>query len=160
LKRVAPAEQMILLCRPKFKCLRFQMTVNRSQGTLGKSRQDSYFADYDEQVPWATDSTGAGNVRRRQVRPGSYPLFAKRDTLSVYDHEMAFSFLQDLLPSPAPSRLGAQRYLADHVFFTKLKSRPIVLEGFARSLAGPPISRSGNSPRMCLRSGGTDRVHG
>jgi hypothetical protein len=54
----------------------------------------------------------------------------------IFDHEMAFSFLLALLPSAMPWRLGDQQYLTDHVFYRKLKSKPIDLTGFTASLRG------------------------
>ena len=83
-------------------------------------------------------------IQNPDRRFGNPNLFAKGDSLLVFDHEMAFSFLLDILPSPTPWKLGTQRYLADHVFFTKLKSKPIDLEGFARLLAGLSDSRIGD----------------
>jgi type III secretion system FlhB-like substrate exporter len=71
------------------------------------------------------------NPDRRWQNPN---LLIKGDVVLVYDHEVAFSFLVDLLPSATPWKLGDQRYLEDHVFFTKLRSKPIDLNGFIESL--------------------------
>jgi hypothetical protein len=43
-------------------------------------------------------------------------LGSRGDDLFIYDHESAFSFLFDILPSPNPWRLGTERYLNGHVF--------------------------------------------
>lgn len=49
-------------------------------------------------------------------------LFTKGDSFLVFDHETAFSFLFDILPSPTPWKLGGQPYLTDHVFYRKARS--------------------------------------
>lgn len=54
----------------------------------------------------------------------------------VFDHETAFSFLLAILPSTEPWELNDQQYLTDHVFYRKLKSKPIDLTGFTASLGG------------------------
>ena len=58
------------------------------------------------------------------------------DSLLVFDHETAFSFLVALFPSETPWKLDDQQYLTDHVFYRKLKSKPIDLTGFTASLGG------------------------
>ncbi len=63
-------------------------------------------------------------------------LFTKGDRILIFDHETAFSFLLDVLPSPTPWRLDNQRYLLDHVFYRRLKSKPIDMSGFTASLVG------------------------
>jgi hypothetical protein len=74
-------------------------------------------------------------IQNPDRRYGNPNLFAKGDTVFVYDHEMAFSFLLDLRRSAAPWKLGDQGYLSDHVFFTALRSKTCDLEGFTKSLA-------------------------
>jgi hypothetical protein len=66
------------------------------------------------------------NPDRRYSNPN---LFAKGDSLIIFDHEMAFSFLLALFPS-APWSLDAQQYLLEHVFFRTLKSKAIDLTSF------------------------------
>jgi hypothetical protein len=63
-------------------------------------------------------------------------LLARGDTFFIFDHEMAFSFLLVLFPSTTPWKLDDQPLLTDHVFFRKLKSKPIDLTGFTASLGG------------------------
>jgi hypothetical protein len=41
-----------------------------------------------------------------------------------------------LFPSATPWKLDDQQYLTDHVFYRKLKSKPIDLTGFTASLGG------------------------
>jgi hypothetical protein len=71
------------------------------------------------------------NPDRRYSNPN---LFTRGDSLLVFDHETAFSFLLAILPSAEPWKLNDQQYLTDHVFHRKLKSKPIDLTGFTSSL--------------------------
>ncbi len=73
------------------------------------------------------------NPDRRYQNPN---LFARGDTLVVFDHETAFSFLLDIFPSPSPWKLSDQRYLIDHVFYRRLKTMPIDLSRFEAGLRG------------------------
>jgi hypothetical protein len=75
------------------------------------------------------------NPDRRFNNPN---LFSRGDTLLVYDHELAFSFLEDVLPQPAPWMLGNLRFLNDHVFFKRLKAKELDLVGFSSLLAALP----------------------
>jgi hypothetical protein len=52
----------------------------------------------------------------------------------VFDHEVAFSFVRDILPSPEPWKLDRQRYLADHVFYRNLKTQRVDLSRFSENL--------------------------
>jgi hypothetical protein len=73
------------------------------------------------------------NPDRRFTNPN---LFTRGDSLLVFDHETAFSFVVALFPSATPWKLDDQQYLTDHVFYRKLKSKPIDLTGFTASLGG------------------------
>jgi hypothetical protein len=73
------------------------------------------------------------NPDRRYDNPN---LFTRGDAVFVYDHEIAFSFLLALLPSPTPWKLDTQPYLTNHVFYRKLKSKPIDITGFTELLSG------------------------
>ncbi len=73
------------------------------------------------------------NPDRRYNNPN---LFTRGDSLLVFDHETAFSFLLAILPSEEPWKLNDQQYLTDHVFYRKLKSKPIDLTGFTAALGG------------------------
>jgi len=73
------------------------------------------------------------NPDRRFSNPN---LFTKGDNLLIFDHETAFSFLLALSPSATPWDLDDQPYLIDHVFYRRLKSKPIDLTGFTTSLSG------------------------
>jgi hypothetical protein len=98
------------------------------------------------------------NPDRRFSNPN---LFTRGDSLLVFDHETAFSFLAALFPSATPWKLDDQQYLANHVFYRKLKSKPIDLTGFTASLGGlsdallegivadvPPEWNNGNLPKI------------
>lgn len=71
------------------------------------------------------------NPDRRFSNPN---LLTRGDEIFLFDHELAFSFLLDILPSEEPWRLESQRYLSDHVFRRALKSKVIrLVSGFTRS---------------------------
>ena len=73
------------------------------------------------------------NPDRRFDNPN---LFARGDSLLIFDHETAFSFLVALFPSATPWKLDDQEYLIRHVFYRRIKSKPIDLTGFTASLGG------------------------
>ncbi len=72
------------------------------------------------------------NPDRRFDNPN---LFSRGDRLIVFDHETAFSLVQAIVRSSNPWRLDDQEYLRHHVFYRKLKSKPIDLTDFAASLS-------------------------
>jgi len=65
-------------------------------------------------------------------------LFTRGDRIFVFDHELAFSFLESFLPTDDPWRLERQHYLADHVFYRRLKSKQFDLGEFTATLAAFP----------------------
>jgi hypothetical protein len=65
-------------------------------------------------------------------------LLTRGDSIFVFDHELAFSFLQDILPTQMPWRLDDQNYLAQHVFYRQLRKRSIDLNGFTDALVALP----------------------
>lgn len=73
------------------------------------------------------------NPDRRFNNPN---LFIRGDGLLIFDHETAFSFVLALFPSATAWKLASQPYLTDHVFYRRLKSKPIDLTGFTASLGG------------------------
>ena len=77
------------------------------------------------------------NPDRRFSNPN---LFSRGDEIFVFDHELAFSFIEALFPSTEPWRLHHCDYLTDHVFFRRLKRREIDLTGFAERLSELPDS--------------------
>jgi hypothetical protein len=75
-------------------------------------------------------------IQNPDRRYGNANRFTRGDSLLVFDHEMAFSFLAAVLPSPTPWKVDQQQYLRDHVFYRRLKSKPLDLTGFTASLGG------------------------
>lgn len=67
-------------------------------------------------------------------------VLTRGDEIFVFDHELAFSFLLDLLPSPVPWRLSSQQYLANHVFYRQLRAKPINVERFTSYLERLPAT--------------------
>jgi hypothetical protein len=61
-------------------------------------------------------------------------VFTRGDAMFAYDHEVAFSFLLDIRPSPTPWLLDREAYLDRHVFFARLKGKQIDLANFAKRL--------------------------
>jgi hypothetical protein len=73
------------------------------------------------------------NPDRRYNNPN---LLVEGDSVFVYDHDMAFSFLLVMSPSAEPWNLDRQEYLRDHVFYRRLRSQQIDLTRFTSSLQG------------------------
>ena len=69
------------------------------------------------------------NPDRRYDNPN---LLTRADDMFVYDHEAAFSFLLDVRPSSTPWMLDREAYLREHVFFKRLRSKPIDLQASER----------------------------
>ena len=72
------------------------------------------------------------NPDRRFDNPN---LFVNGNSILIFDHEMAFSFLRTIFPSTTPWKLEREAYLQEHVFYRKLKSKPIDLDGFIQNLS-------------------------
>lgn len=51
---------------------------------------------------------------------------------------LAFSFIEDIFPSPTPWKLDRSNYLSDHVFFKRLKGKEIDLSLFTTLLKAMP----------------------
>lgn len=71
------------------------------------------------------------NPDRRYDNPN---LFSRGDGLLLFDHEAAFSFLLAIRPPNRPWEVDNERYLSKHVFYRRLKSKQIELEGFVANL--------------------------
>jgi hypothetical protein len=120
--------------------------VRNSVGLNFGSRQlsDMSIWPVDKAIPdgmWqaATDVFAFDGLVQNPDRRFNNPnLFTRGDEIFVFDHEIAFSFLLEILVSETPWRLGGQSYLSDHVFYRKLKSKPIDINGFAALLAELP----------------------
>ncbi|MGA2352211.1 MAG: HipA family kinase [Terracidiphilus sp.] len=61
-------------------------------------------------------------------------LLTKGDTIMAFDHEVAFSFVRDIFPSPEPWKLDRQGYLVNHVFYQQLKAQELDLSRFFANL--------------------------
>jgi hypothetical protein len=72
------------------------------------------------------------NPDRRHSNPN---LLSKGDSLLIFDHEIAFSFLLEIFPSPTPWRLDRQQYLSNHVFYQQLRAQEIDLSAFTGHLS-------------------------
>ena len=72
------------------------------------------------------------NPDRRFNNPN---LFLRGDGILVFDHELAVSFLEELLPLSKPWAIQSLRFLDDHVFFRRLRKRPLDLDQFTGALA-------------------------
>ena len=71
------------------------------------------------------------NPDRRTENPN---LFTQGDSIYVYDHETSFSFLLALIKPDEPWNIEGETYLANHVFYRRLKSREIDLADFEERL--------------------------
>jgi hypothetical protein len=100
-------------------------------------------------------------IQNPDRRFGNPNLLTRGDKIFVFDHELGFSFLLDILPPREPWRLDGQRYLEQHVFYRQLKAKPIDITGFTgclQALAGravdgiladvPPEWNNGNLPKI------------
>jgi hypothetical protein len=79
-----------------------------------------------------------GLVQNPDRRFDNQNLMTRGNDIFLFDHELAFSFLLDILVSATPWRLDGQRFLSDHVFYRKLKGKPIDIAGFTARLAALP----------------------
>jgi hypothetical protein len=71
------------------------------------------------------------NPDRRVENPN---LFTQSDDIFVYDHDLGFSFLLNILPNPQPWNMDAEPYLPNHVFFSRLRSHGVSLAQFKERL--------------------------
>jgi hypothetical protein len=122
--------------------------IRNSVGLNFGSRQLSDVSTWpvDRDIPeamWqgATDVFAFDGLVQNPDRRFNNPnLFTRGNGIFLFDHELAFSFLLDILESAMPWRLDDQRYLSDHVFYRKLKGKPIDIAGFTARLAALPGS--------------------
>jgi hypothetical protein len=73
------------------------------------------------------------NPDRRVDKPN---LGTRGDDIYIFDHESAFSFLYALGDHSHPWKLETQPHLRNHVFYRRLRSKPIDLSEFGNSLGG------------------------
>jgi hypothetical protein len=72
------------------------------------------------------------NPDRRYNNPN---LLWKGDEMILYDHEMSFSFLLDVLADSGALSSASYPYMEQHVFFRRLKRRTVDLDEFRSRLA-------------------------
>jgi len=77
-------------------------------------------------------------IQNPDRRYSNQNLFTRSNDIFIYDHELAFSFLEAIASSGPPWRLEGQPYLAEHVFYRPLKKKAIDLDGFTTALAALP----------------------
>lgn len=77
-------------------------------------------------------------IQNPDRRYSNQNLFTRGDDIFVYDHELAFSFLVGILTDPEPWKVERDGYLADHVFYRQLRSRPVDLDKFLECLSALP----------------------
>jgi hypothetical protein len=73
-------------------------------------------------------------IQNPDRRPENPNLLTQGDNIYVYDHETSFSFLLALLAAPEPWNIEGEAYLANHVFYKRLKSKEIDLADFEERL--------------------------
>jgi hypothetical protein len=111
--------------------------MNRTMQRDERNKTRSYrqaFAARDRAEAVAFDAL-VQNPDRRFNNPN---LLTRANEIYLFDHELAFSFLLDILASVEPWRLEGQRYLSEHVFYRALKSKAIDITGFTDALAALP----------------------
>ena len=117
--------------------------VRNSVGLNFGSRQLSNVSGWpvDNRIPDAMWQAAANIfafdalIQNPDRRYDNQNLLTRADDIFVFDHELAFSFLEAILPSATPWRLEGQPYLTQHVFYRGLKSKPINMDGFTVALA-------------------------
>jgi hypothetical protein len=77
-------------------------------------------------------------IQNPDRRYSNQNLLTRGNDIIIYDHELAFSFLEAIQPSAAPWMLESQPYLNEHVFYRQLKKKQIDLQGFTLALAALP----------------------
>ncbi len=116
--------------------------LNKSIGLNFGTRVLTGFSTWpvDNYVPEAIRDTAAEvfsfdaflqNPDRRHNNPN---LLVNGDAIMLIDHEMAFSFLMEIFPTPTPWLLERQQYLNEHVFYRRLKSKAFEISGFIARL--------------------------
>jgi len=73
------------------------------------------------------------NPDRRPEKPN---LFITGSEIIVFDHEMAFSFLNLILPPSEPWLLSGESYLRGHLFYRELKGASVDFAGLRDLLSG------------------------
>jgi hypothetical protein len=99
-------------------------------------------------------------VQNPDRRYSNQNLLTRGNDIFVFDHEVAFSFLLDILPSPEPWKLDGQRYLKNHVFYRQLRSKPVDLSAFLNCLGtlSKRLGRIGNAVPAKWNNGELEKI--
>jgi hypothetical protein len=130
-----------------------QQRAARMRNSVGLNFGSSLLTDVspwpvDKAIPDAMWQTATevfafdGLIQNPDRRFNNQNLLTHGNTIFLFDHELGFSFLLDVLASVTPWRLASQPYLSDHVFYRRLKSRTIDMDGFTArltALSGVPL---------------------
>jgi len=65
------------------------------------------------------------------------------DRLTIYDHELAFSFRYDIMPNPMPWVVSGQPFWSQHALFQGLRHKALDLDRFTARLSGLPEDFAG-----------------
>jgi hypothetical protein len=68
------------------------------------------------------------NPDRRAEKPN---VLWKDEELYMIDHEMSFSFVYDIFPSPTPWKIAGLNFLKNHLFYHGLQQKTVNLDRFA-----------------------------
>ena len=58
----------------------------------------------------------------------------KGDELLIIDHEMAFSFILDIMPQSEPWEISKLKFISEHLFYRQLKGQDLNFDRFAGAL--------------------------
>ncbi len=128
------------LISDKFPALRgaLQLSVGLNFGTKHLTGVSTWPVDkpiMEDQRATAAEIFAFDALLQNPDRQYDNPNLFVRD-LTIFDHEAAFSFLLAVLPPVSPWAVDREQYLEKHVFYGRLKSKPIELEGFVAALSG------------------------
>jgi hypothetical protein len=132
--------ELVSLSQPEDRARRMRSSIGLNFGTRQLSDVTTW--PVDRAIPdamWETavktfafDALIQNPDRRFNPNPN---LFSRGDEIILFDHELAFSFLEDIFPSETPWRLDRCNFLSDHVFFRRLKGKEIDLLAFTDALS-------------------------
>jgi hypothetical protein len=135
---ITPALAELIAAAQPSQAARIRGSVGLNFGTLALTGVGTWPVDrFIPEAMWqqATDIFAFDAlIQNPDRRFNNANLFARGDSLFIFDHETAFSFLAALISPTAPWKLADQGYLRDHVFYKRLRSKTIDLTGFTASL--------------------------
>ena len=71
------------------------------------------------------------NPDRRVKKPN---ILWKGDELLIIDHEMAFSFIFDIMPQAEPWKISKLKFISGHLFYRQLKGQDLNFDRFTGAL--------------------------